>query len=150
MAVFAAGGLIAALAPWLVVLIAARATQGIGAAAALPAALALIGSLFPEGPARRRALGVLAAMASVGVMTGLLLGGLVTQTLGWRWVFGVMVAPALVAAVAAPLVLPEARADERRRPDIVGAVLVTAGSVLVIFASPGSSTTTSRLPPRAC
>jgi predicted MFS family arabinose efflux permease len=75
----------------------------------------------------------MAAMSSVGIMTGLLLGGLVTQELGWRWVFGVMVAPALLAAVAAPFALPEARAEASPRPDVVGAVLVTAGTMLVIF-----------------
>jgi MFS family permease len=67
--------------------------QGLGAAAALPAALAMIGSLFEPGRERTRALSLLAAMASVGVMTGLLLGGLVTELLGWRWVFLVMAPP---------------------------------------------------------
>jgi MFS family permease len=133
MGLFAAGALVAALAPALGVLVAARALQGAGAAAAVPAALALVGSLFPAGPARRRALGVLAGMASFGIIAGLLLG-IVTEWLGWRWVFGVMVAPALLAAVAAPLVLPETRAQAPRRPDFLGAALVTSGAMLLLFA----------------
>jgi MFS family permease len=103
MAAFAAGSLVAAAAPSLAVLVAARAIQGLGAAAAIPASLALIGSLLPEGHARTRALSVLAGMASVGVISGLLLGGLLIELLGWRWVFGATVVPALAAAVAAPL-----------------------------------------------
>jgi MFS family permease len=133
MALFAAGALVAALAPSLGVVIVARALQGFGAAASVPAALALIGSLFPEGRARRRALALLAAMASVGILTGLVLGGTVTQLVGWRWVFGIMVVPALLAAAVAPLVLPEARAPASARPDVPGAVLVTGGAMLVVY-----------------
>src|SRR4051812_30314254 len=68
---FSAGSLLGGLAPSLAALV----VQGLGSAAAVPAALALIGSLLPPGPARTRALSLLAAMASVGVMSGLLLGG---------------------------------------------------------------------------
>jgi MFS family permease len=115
MALFAAGSLPAGLAPGLLVLAGARALQGVGAAAAVPAALALIGSMIPPGPARTRALSLLASMAAVGVMTGLLVGGLLTQLLGWRSVFLVLAPVAAVSAAAAPRVLPEARADELRR-----------------------------------
>src|SRR4051812_4606562 len=79
---FSAGSLLGGLAPSLAALVAARVVQGLGSAA-VPAALALIGSLLRPGPARTRALSLLAAMASVGVMSGLLLGGVVTDTLGW-------------------------------------------------------------------
>jgi EmrB/QacA subfamily drug resistance transporter len=134
LAVFAGGSLLAAAAPGLTTLIAARAVQGLGAAAAVPAALALIGSLFPPGPARTRALALLAAMTSMGVMTGLLTGGVITDLLGWRWVFLLIAPLAAIAAVAAPRVLPEARADQpATRPDVTGAALVTAGLVAVLF-----------------
>jgi MFS family permease len=109
--------------------------QGLGSAAAVPAALALIGSLVAPGPARTRALSLLAALASVGVMTGLLLGGVVTELLGWRWVFLLMAPPAALAAAAAPRLTPEARAEERpSRPDVAGAALVTGSLVALLFA----------------
>jgi MFS family permease len=133
MAAFGVASLVAAVAPTLAVLVAARAVQGIGAAAAIPASLALIGSLVPEGSARTRALSILAGMASVGVISGLLAGGLLVELAGWRWVFGAMVVPAAAAAVAAPLALPEARAEAPPPPDVVGAGLATAGAVLVLF-----------------
>src|ERR687886_984645 len=79
MALFTAGALVAAVAPSLAVVVGARAVQGLGAAAAVPAALALIGSLFPAGPERTRAVSVMAAMASVGILAGLLIGGLVNE-----------------------------------------------------------------------
>lgn len=138
MAVFAAGSLLAGLAPALPVLIAARALQGLGAAAAVPTALALIGSLYSPGPARTRALSLLTAMSAVGIISGLLLGGTITDLLGWRWVFLLMTAPAVVAAVAAPRTLPEARADEPpARSDVGGAVLVSAGLMAVLFGFTG-------------
>jgi MFS family permease len=134
MVAFAAGSLVAGAAPALGVLIAARAVQGLGAALAVPAALALIGSMFPPGPARTRALSLLGAMAAVGIMSGMLMGGVVTDVLGWRWVFLLMVPPALVAAVAAPRVLPEARAEERAAPlDVAGALLITVAFVTLLF-----------------
>jgi MFS family permease len=133
MALFACGSAVAGLAPGLVVLVPGRMLQGLGAAAAVPAALALIGSLVPSGPARTRALALMAAMTSVGVMTGLLVGGVLTQLLGWRSVFLVMVPVAAVAALAVLRVLPEARADEPLAPDVAGALLVTVGLMAIIF-----------------
>jgi MFS family permease len=134
MVLFAAGSLLAGAAPSLGVLIAARVVQGAGSAAAVPAALALIGSLVPAGPERTRALSVLAATAAVGTTSGLLLGGAVTQWLGWRWVFLVMAPAAALAAVVAPRAMPEAAAEgPRGRPDAAGAVLVTAGLLAVLF-----------------
>jgi MFS family permease len=128
MAVFAVSALVAGTAPSLGVLVAARALQGLGAAAAVPAALALIGSLFPPGAERTRALALMASMAGVGIISGLVLGGLATDLLGWRWVFLLMGPLGLLAAFAAPRTLPEARAEEPPgRPDILGALLVTGG-----------------------
>jgi MFS family permease len=117
MVLFAAAAVTAGLAPSLGILIAARIAQGLGAAAAIPATLALISGLFPDGRERTRALSLLAATASVGITSGLLLGGLVTGVLGWRWVFLLMAPLAAAAALAAPAALPEARA--RGRPPLV-------------------------------
>lgn len=133
MLLFTGGSLLAGVAPGLSWLVAGRVLQGLGAAAAAPATLALIGGLYPPGPARTRALSLLAAMTTIGVMSGLVLGGVVIDRLGWRWVFLLMVVPSAVTAVAAPLVLPETRAGQATRPDVRGAVLVSAGLVALLF-----------------
>jgi MFS family permease len=132
---FATGALAAALAPGIGTLIAARVLQGLGAAAAVPAALALIGTLYPPGAQRTRALSLLAAMASLGTMTGLVLGGAITDLLGWRWLFAITAALAAAPALAAPKLLPEARAQGITVGlDALGAVLVTAALVAILFA----------------
>jgi EmrB/QacA subfamily drug resistance transporter len=134
LALFAAGSLLAAVSPGLGVLIAGRAAQGAGSAAAIPATLALIGSLYPAGPERTSALALLAGMATLGVLSGMLFGGLVTSELGWRWVFGLAAPVALATALAAPRALPEIAADGvSRQLDVAGAVLVTAASLAFLF-----------------
>jgi MFS family permease len=134
LALFAAGSLLAAVAPGLGMLIAGRAAQGAGSAAAIPATLALIGSLYPAGPERTRALARLAGMATLGVLSGMLIGGLVTSELGWRWVFGLTAPLALGTAVAAPRALPEMAAEGvSRQLDVGGAVLVTLASLALLF-----------------
>src|SRR3954463_12957856 len=101
----------AGFAPSLETLVAARVVQGLGAAAAVPASLALIGSLFPPGRERTRALSLLAATTSAGVISGLLAGGVLTGVLGWRWVFLALAPLALGAAATARALVPEARAE---------------------------------------
>jgi MFS family permease len=133
MALFAVGSLSAGFAPALVWLILARALQGFGAAAAVPAALALIAGLYPPGPRRARAISLLAGMATVGIMSGLIIGGVITDLLGWRWVFLLLAVPALIAVAAAPYVLDEARAAERPALDAPGAVLICAGVMAAIY-----------------
>jgi MFS family permease len=134
MGVFTAGAIAAALAPALEALVAARAVQGLGAAASIPASLALIGAVIPPGKERTHALSLLAAMASVGVISGLVLGGVVTQLLGWRWVFAVLAVPALAAAVVAPRLVPETRAERTdARLDVPGAILITAAMLTLLF-----------------
>jgi EmrB/QacA subfamily drug resistance transporter len=133
MTLFAAGSLLAGFSPALSWLIVARALQGLGAAAGVPAALALIASLYPAGPGRARAMSLLAAMATVGTMSGLILGGIITDLLGWRWVFLLLAIPAILAVLAAPLVLDEARAAKTPSLDIAGAVLVGAGVMAALY-----------------
>ncbi|PZG06990.1 MFS transporter [Nonomuraea aridisoli] len=115
-------------------LVAARAVQGIGAAALAPAALALLATTFPEGRARVRAFGVWSATNAAGGALGVLIGGLLTEYAGWRWVMFVNVP---MAACALALVWrgvaagpPPARGG---RPDALGAVLATAGMTLLVF-----------------
>jgi EmrB/QacA subfamily drug resistance transporter len=132
---FAAGSLSAGVAPGPLALFVARAVQGLGAAAAVPATLSLIGSLYPPGAARSRALGVMAAMASLGVISGALFGGVVTTAVGWRWVFLAAAPLAAAAAALAPVAVPEARAENLPggRPDVVGGLLVTTSMLLVLY-----------------
>ena len=87
-------------------LLAARAFQGAGGALIAPTALALVATNFPEGPARNRAMGVVAAMSGAGAAVGLVAGGLLTTYLSWRWVLFVNVPIGVVAAAAAPWCWP--------------------------------------------
>jgi EmrB/QacA subfamily drug resistance transporter len=113
-------------------LLASRALQGVGGAMVAPTALALISTTFPEGSARNRAMGVYAAMSGGGAAVGLVLGGVLTTYLSWRWVLFVNVPIGIVTAIFARYVLPE---SERRRGrfDLPGAVTVTAGVALLVY-----------------
>ena len=115
-------------------LIAARAGQGVGAAALAPAALALLTTTFPSGRVRIRAFGVWSAMNAAGGALGVLIGGLLTEYAGWEWVMFVNVP---MAAVAVMLVRWGVAVDGPRtragRPDIAGALTATAGLGLLVF-----------------
>ncbi|HEX8714409.1 MAG TPA: DHA2 family efflux MFS transporter permease subunit [Solirubrobacteraceae bacterium] len=126
-----AGGL-AQSEPWL---IAARAVQGMGGAIVSPAALSIITTTFAEGAERNRALGVWGAVAGAGGAAGVLLGGILTSGLSWRWVLFVNVPIGIACALLAPRVLEESHAEhEERGFDIPGAVTVTAGLALLVYA----------------
>src|SRR4051812_9975165 len=125
-----AGGL-AQSAGWLV---AARAVQGLGAALLSPAALSLVTVLFAEGSERNKAMGVWGAAVGSGGAVGVLLGGMLTQWAGWEWVLFVNVPIGLVAAALAPRLLPESRNQGERHFDIAGALSITAGLSLLVYA----------------
>src|SRR4030081_2833020 len=128
-----AGGL-AQSEPWLIV---ARATQGLGAAIVSPAALSIITTTFAEGAERNRALGIWGAVrgrGGGGGAAGVLLGGILTSGLSWRWVLFVNVPIGLIAATLAPRLLLESRAEDGTEGfDIPGAVTVTAGLALLVY-----------------
>ena len=116
-------------------LIAARAIQGLGGAIVSPAALSIITTTFAEGSERNRALGIWGAVAGAGGAAGVLLGGILTSGLSWRWVLFVNVPIGLAAAALAPRTLFESRSDgEGGTFDIPGAVTVTAGLALLVYA----------------
>jgi len=116
-------------------LLAARAVQGLGAAIVSPAALSLVTTTFSEGSERNRALGVWGAVAGAGGAAGVLLGGVLTSGLSWRWVLFVNVPIGAIAAALAPGVLVESRVEDAGRSfDIPGAVTVTAGLSLLVYA----------------
>jgi EmrB/QacA subfamily drug resistance transporter len=116
-------------------LVVARAFQGAGAAALAPAALSLLTSTFPTGPARAKAFGVWSAVNASGGAFGVVAGGLLTQYAGWRWVMFVNVPLVVAAAALAGRSMRHDRHAERStgRPDLVGAALVTAGMSLLVF-----------------
>src|SRR5215203_5845982 len=134
LALFSASSLLCGLAPSPLALVAFRAAQGLGAAFLAPAALAIISTTFPEGRERNLAMGVWTAVAAGGGAAGLVLGGLITDALGWEWIFFVNV-PLGAAGVALSFVLLEADRGERssRRLDLPGAATVTAGLVLLVY-----------------
>jgi EmrB/QacA subfamily drug resistance transporter len=125
------GGAIATSALWLVI---ARGAQGLGAALVSPAALALLMTLFDEGAERNRALGVWAALGGSGGAAGAILGGVLTDGIGWQAVLLVNVPIGALAIAAAGRLLPESRgALGRRGFDVAGAVTVTSGLTMLIY-----------------
>src|SRR5215212_6884614 len=116
-------------------LIAARAVQGLGAAILSPAALSIVATTFRDGAERNRALGIWGAVAGSGGAAGVLLGGVLTEYLGWEWVLWVNVPIGIAAAAIAPSLIRESRSEsESRAFDFAGAVSVTAGLSLLVFA----------------
>jgi len=133
--VFGAASLACGLAPSPAALIAARAVQGLGAAAISPAALAILTAALPPGRARTRALGVWTAAAAGGGALGWVLGGVLAEYAGWEWVFLVNVVPCAVALALTRRLLPESR-DETAEPgrlDVPGAVSITGGLALLVL-----------------
>jgi EmrB/QacA subfamily drug resistance transporter len=132
---FAATSALCALASSPVVLVVARAAQGVAAALLAPSALALLTTTFPEGAARNRALGVFGAATAAGFVAGQVLGGVLTDVVGWRAIFAVNVPVGVLAALLAVRTL-DADGDlaRRRMPDIPGAVLVTIAMGLLVWA----------------
>jgi EmrB/QacA subfamily drug resistance transporter len=132
---FSAASLVGGLAQSQTWLIAARAVQGLGAAIVSPAALSIVTTTFAEGAERNRALGVWGAVAGAGGAAGVLLGGILTDGINWRWVLFVNVPIGMAAALLGPRLLVESRADgDGRSFDIPGAVTVTAGLALLVYA----------------
>jgi EmrB/QacA subfamily drug resistance transporter len=115
-------------------LVAARAAQGLGGAILAPTSLTILTSTFTDMTQRRRALGIWSATASSGAAAGVLLGGVLTDFLNWRWVLIVNVPIGLVMLVAATRVLPESRQPStQRRLDVEGAFTITAGLALLVY-----------------
>ncbi|WP_051709124.1 MFS transporter [Streptomyces sp. NRRL S-350] len=130
--VFGAASLLGGVAQSSAWLLAARALQGLGGAIASPTALALIATNFKEGPERNRAFGVFSAVAGAGGAIGLLLGGMLTSWLSWRWVFFVNVPIGIAIALLAPLYINESERHPGRF-DLIGAFTATAGMVSLVY-----------------
>jgi EmrB/QacA subfamily drug resistance transporter len=139
---FAAASLIGGLSTSRVMLVGARAVQGLGGAVVAPATLSVLTTTFREGAERNRALGAWGAMGGAGGAAGALLGGILTQALSWRWILFINVPIGIVAALAAARLIAEGRSDApaRRNFDLAGALTVTAGLVALVYAIVGTDT----------
>ncbi|MEU8629126.1 MFS transporter [Streptomyces sp. NPDC048669] len=140
LALFGAASLAGGLAQSPGALIAARAVQGVGAAALAPVAFALIAIAFPAGPARSRALGLWGMAGAAGGAVGVLAGGVLTDAAGWRAVMLVnvpIVAFALIASLRTGPVSGPARTGARL--DVAGALLATGGTTLLVLGLVGTS-----------
>ncbi|MEU3827173.1 MFS transporter [Streptomyces sp. SID486] len=134
LALFGSASLLATLAWDPASFLAGRALQGLGAAAIVPTGMSLLTTTFPEGPARDRALGISGTLLSLGFTVGMVAGGVLTDTLGWRSTMALLTVFALIVLPLAPGLLPESRTPRRPRLDIPGAVTVTTGLLSLIYA----------------
>jgi EmrB/QacA subfamily drug resistance transporter len=134
-ALFTVGSLLSGLAWSAGALIVTRALQGLGGALLAPAALSIIVTTFPEGRDRNRALGVMGAASGSGGAVGVLLGGILTSDLSWSWIFFVNLPVGVAVLAVSPWLLSESRAElSHRHFDVAGAVSVTAGMMMLVYA----------------
>ena len=131
-AIFAVSSLLGGLAQNDIWLIITRGLQGAGGAIAAPTALSLIATNFAEGPERNRAMGVYAAMSGAGGAVGLLLGGVLTDLVSWRWIFFVNVPIAALVLFLAPRALNESETTSGRL-DVPGALTATGGMLSLVY-----------------
>ncbi|MCC3774554.1 MFS transporter [Streptomyces sp. UNOB3_S3] len=111
-----------------------RALQGLGAAVLVPTGMSLLTTTFTEGPRRERALGISGTLMSLGFTIGMVLGGVMTDSLGWRSTMGLLAVAGVGILLAAPGLLTESRRADRPRLDLPGAVTVTGGLLALIYA----------------
>jgi EmrB/QacA subfamily drug resistance transporter len=123
-------------------LLAMRALQGVGGAIASPTALSLITTTFPQGPERNRAFGVYAAVSGAGAAIGLILGGVLTDLLSWRWVLFVNAPIGIALAIAAPYVIAETERRKASALDVPGALTSTGGMAALVYGFIHAATTT--------
>jgi EmrB/QacA subfamily drug resistance transporter len=134
-ALFTAASLVCGLAWSPEVLVAARIVQGLGAAIITPAALSIITATFTEGSERNKALGAWNAAGGVGGTLGLVLGGVLTDSVGWEWLFFINVPVGVAVLLLSRSLLHESRAEvTTRRFDLAGALSVTAGLIVLVYA----------------
>jgi len=132
--VFTASSALCGLAPSLAALVGGRALQAVGGAALLPTTLAIVAATFPDPRERVQAIGLWSGVSAMALAAGPVLGGLLTDALGWRWVFYVNVPVGVVAFLVAGRVIAESRNPVPRPLDLPGLVLGGVGLGAVTFA----------------
>lgn len=141
LALFAGASLLCGLAWSEASLIGFRGLQGLGGALLAPAALSLLMTTFAEGRERNLALGIYGAASGSGAAVGVLLGGVLTSYLHWSWIFFINVPVAVAAIALTPVLLRESRADlAHRHFDVPGALSITAGLMLLVYATTHATT----------
>jgi EmrB/QacA subfamily drug resistance transporter len=139
---FALASLACGLAGSVALLIAARVVQGVAAAIMTPTALSIVTTTFAEGAERNKALGIWAAIGGVGATAAWLVGGPITEGLGWEWIFFLNIPVALAVVALSPVLLSESRDLGRgRRFDLAGALTITAALVALVYAVVEAPTT---------
>jgi EmrB/QacA subfamily drug resistance transporter len=134
-ALFLVVSLLSGLAPNGGLLVSARFAHGAAAALMAPTALSILATTFREGAARNKALAAWSGIGGTGATAGLLLGGELTQSLGWRWIFFINVPVAAIMLALSPFLLPENTKPARRTSfDLAGAVTITGALVLLVYA----------------
>jgi EmrB/QacA subfamily drug resistance transporter len=136
LALFSIASLLAGVAGSAEVLIGARALQGFGAALIPPAALSILAVTFTEGAERNRAVGLYGAVTGVSASVGVIASGLLTDGPGWRWIFFINVPVGALLIAMAAILLPAGAGGRRGRErfDVAGAVTVTGGLLLLVYA----------------
>jgi EmrB/QacA subfamily drug resistance transporter len=133
--VFTAASFLSGVAGSSGVLVVGRALQGLGAALVSPAALSIVTTTFAEGRERTKALGVWSAIAAGGGAVGLLLGGILTETISWRWIFFINIPIGVVTVLLALRFVHNSRAEKQpETSDVAGAVTVTGGLLVLVYA----------------
>ena len=133
MALLTVGSFVGGVATQPDVVYAARVLQGVATAITTPSALALLTTSFPEGPARNRALGLNGALLSLGFAAGSVLGGVLTELLGWRFTFFINVPVGLAVLAIAPFVIRESSEPSRKKLDVPGAITLTLALLALVF-----------------
>ncbi len=131
--VFSAASLVGGLAADSTMLIAARAVQGLGGAMMAACSLAIVTSTFPAGHERHRAIALWSSMNGAGGAIGVLLSGMITQWTSWRWILLINVPIGIVTAIAAIRIVQERRSGKRESFDVLGALVLTLGQVLIAY-----------------
>jgi EmrB/QacA subfamily drug resistance transporter len=132
---FSIASLVGGIASSEFVLILSRAAQGLGSAMASATGLSIIATIFPEGKERNRALSIFAAVTGSGFAAGMTLGGIITATLGWRWVFEINVPIGVVVSLLSFKYISSniGRTSKDKHLDIFGAISITAGLMLLVY-----------------
>jgi EmrB/QacA subfamily drug resistance transporter len=130
---FALASLVCGLAQNIEMLVASRFVQGAGEACASPAALALVAVLFADERERTQALGIWGGLGGLGATVGVLLSGIITNLISWRWVFLINLPIAAVALALVPrLITTDSPVAAGKRPDLLGALLITGSLTAVV------------------